>query len=269
MERGGELGQVAEGAASVIYARTDVRMPTHRRFIAAGPAAVGYWAAANCYSRGEELDGELPAEAIGVLLALGETRGRKLAEKLVAVGLFERLGDGYMILKYAEHNETKAQIGVRRIATKARVGAHRNKACNGVTPTVTNTVSNASVPGSDSVSDLRDRDQGSLTPPPADIPITDEMRDECVMAGAKSPERGDVVLCLANARKKGHVRADWAAELVTWMVRGKQFDRPSGVLRVAPEANDSPPEGRTDIHNGKRYRVVNGVRVEVSASETG
>lgn len=140
----------------MIYARVDVRMPTHRRFVKAGPAAVGYWAAALCYSRGEELDGHLPAEAVGLILALGDRDARKLADRLclASVDLFKSDGaGGYWILKYDEFNETKAQIEQRRAQTRKRVGKHRsNAASNAVTNIVTNASGNGNVPGSGSVS---------------------------------------------------------------------------------------------------------------------
>lgn len=144
----------------MIFAKLDVCMVSHPKFIAAGPAAVGYWAAAIAYVREQELDGKLPDEAIGVMLCVGTAKGRKLAESLVKAGLFERTGDGYLICNYSSKNETKAQIEARRTATRERVQRFR---CNGVTHSVTaDTVTpsvtdpcNDSVPGSGSGSDLK------------------------------------------------------------------------------------------------------------------
>lgn len=111
----------------MIFAKLDVCVPTHPKFIAAGPAAVGFWCAALAYVRGHELDGMLPDHAVGVLLGVGPLEGRKLAARLVSVGLFERIGDGYAIFNYASKNETKAQIEARRAATRERVADLRTK----------------------------------------------------------------------------------------------------------------------------------------------
>ena len=60
----------------MFYAKVDVCIAVHPRFCAAGPAAVGYWVAALAYSCGQELDGRVPAHAIGAILALGPKKGR-------------------------------------------------------------------------------------------------------------------------------------------------------------------------------------------------
>jgi hypothetical protein len=139
----------------MIFAKLDVCMPTHPKFIDAGPAAVGYWAAALAYVRGHDLDGMLPDTALGVLLAVGTAEGRELSDRLVSVGLFQRVRGGYLIFNYASKNETKAQVETRRAATRERVAKSRGKAtANGsahdavtdenVTPDVTR-ASNANV----------------------------------------------------------------------------------------------------------------------------
>jgi hypothetical protein len=81
----------------------------------------------------------------------------------------------------------------------------------------------------------------SLTAPPAEIPITDAIRGSCVMAGAREPTPQDAMACLANARKKGYVRADWAQELVSWMIRGKRWDQPN-----QPPPTSSPSRKRIE-----------------------
>ena len=111
----------------MFYAKVDVCIAAHPRFCAAGPAAVGYWVAALAYSCGHELDGRVPAHAIGAILALGPTKGRALCAKLVSVGLFERDGDGFVIAKFAEKNATKAELDARRKETAERMAALRRR----------------------------------------------------------------------------------------------------------------------------------------------
>lgn len=161
----------------MIFARLDVRIPFHRRFVKAGPAAVGYWAAALCYSRGEELDGKLPPEAVGLILGLGDKAGRKLADRLCEPGieLFEKDGKGYRIIKYDRANETKAEIDERREETKKRVRKHRgnkpgngggNGPGNGIGNVRSNAVTNAFVPGSGSGSVSSGSPRSGSSPPP-------------------------------------------------------------------------------------------------------
>jgi hypothetical protein len=48
------------------------------------------------------------------------------------------------------------------------------------------------------------------------------------MAGARAPTKADVQACLSNARSKGHVRSDWAAYVVQWMIRQTEYERRNG-----------------------------------------
>lgn len=225
----------------MIFAKVNVDLPTHERFLriprgTLRGAALGVWTAATCWTRDREQDGFCPLEH------LEQFGGPKVVDSLVDVGLFE-LGakdgvPGAFVLKYADHNETKQAIQARREATRERVAEHRrNSPRNAVTAAVTSPVPIAVVPGSDSVSDLRSREgiQGEASlPTPDDIPITEAIRASCAMAGARAPTGEDVVACLANARKKGHIRVDWASELVSWMVRGKRYDARGPAAATAP-----------------------------------
>lgn len=165
----------------MIFAKVDVCLPTHPKFVKAGPAAVGYWVAALAYSRGHDLSGFVPEESVGVLLGLGEREGRKLADRLVEVGLFEPREGGYHIVNYEQKNETKEQTAARRAATRERVDIHRkrkaeeagrNAGGNAVTDPVTNNTGTLFVPGSGSASG-----SGSVSPEiaPASGPLPRSM----------------------------------------------------------------------------------------------
>ena len=113
----------------MIYAKLDVCFHRHKRFRRAGPAAAGLWAAALTYLREEEsLDGFIEDDEVACLLGVGEALGLELASKLVEVELFLRVKGGYVLLRYAEKNETKSDIEERRASTKQRVSAHRSRA---------------------------------------------------------------------------------------------------------------------------------------------
>ena len=113
----------------MIYAKLDVCFHRHKRFRRAGPAAAGLWAAALTYLREEEsVDGFIEDDEVACLLGVGEALGLELASKLVEVELFLRVKGGYVLLRYAEKNETKSDIEERRASTKQRVSAHRSRA---------------------------------------------------------------------------------------------------------------------------------------------
>jgi hypothetical protein len=110
------------GRAAVV-ASVAVELPNHHRFFripkgAQRGEALGCWLAATLYSRGGELDGWCPVEALEPV-STAETRLR-----LVAVGLFEpedRDGVlGFVVCKYAEFNETKSAIDARLAADRGR-----------------------------------------------------------------------------------------------------------------------------------------------------
>jgi hypothetical protein len=183
----------------------------------------------------------------------------------VASGLFARREAGFELLNYGQKNETKEQIEVRRQETAKRVANHREKrARNAVTARVTDDVTGSNVtetarvlvPGSGSPSVSGSEDQREPprmvygdTPPPKDIPITEEIRANCAIAGARVPTPADVVECLAYARKQGYQRRDWGAELVSWMCKSKRFDRnreperpPAHGKRIEPIPNPHKPK---------------------------
>jgi hypothetical protein len=105
----------------LIFAKLDVSVYSHRRFAEAGFEAVGYWTMILAYLRHQESeDGFLSSHLIGVPLGAGRERCLPLCEKLVSVGLFRKVEDGYFLVNYAEKNETKDEIELRIRATRER-----------------------------------------------------------------------------------------------------------------------------------------------------
>jgi hypothetical protein len=101
----------------MISANLDASVYAHRRFVDAGFEAVGYWAMILAYLRHQESeDGFLSTTVIGVPFGAGPERCLPLCEKLVAVGLFRKVDDGYFLVDYAETNETKDIIEDRKTA---------------------------------------------------------------------------------------------------------------------------------------------------------
>ncbi len=118
----------------MIHARIDLVIMGHRRAYEAGPEAMGLWLFAVGYAREQETDGVVPAAILHS--AWGGRRNEKLAARLVAAGLLVVVSGGYMVQKYAEKNETKAQIDVRRQAEAARKAAYRGRGTPAGVPSV-------------------------------------------------------------------------------------------------------------------------------------
>jgi hypothetical protein len=109
----------------LIYAKLDVCMATHPKFIAAGAAATGYWCAALAYIRGHDLPGILPHSAITVPLASSLDSARTFLDKLVEVGLFAPHAAGWELIGYHAKNESQAAISHRKAHDSARKRTER------------------------------------------------------------------------------------------------------------------------------------------------
>ena len=115
----------------------------HPKFLAAGPLA-GYLAiAAIAWSRRNCTDGKIPEAQVERLVNLrgfahhmwqGEIVGGGddadalvLAEELVAVGLWKRVKDGYMIHDYLDWQDSAAKVRREREAARKRMQRHRSR----------------------------------------------------------------------------------------------------------------------------------------------
>jgi hypothetical protein len=242
----------------MIFAKLDVCFWRDKKFLRAGLEACGYYAATLAWLREDETrDGIVPFDMLGRPLDVGVRVAVRLCERLSSddVGLFKKRENGYELLGYAKKNETREQIDGRREATAIRVLNHRSNAkrnalqTGGVTR-ITHESANAFGTGSGSpslsvvsaegvqgkppVTDEPWQPEGGETPPPATLEITEAVRANCVMAGAKPPSAEDVVAMLLSARTKGKRSRNWPAELVLWMRRERGYDRRLGVDAPRP-----------------------------------
>jgi hypothetical protein len=111
------------------YAKLYVDVYTHPKFIKAGFEASGYWMHALAYLRHQESsDGFLSEETITVPLIAKKAQCKRLCEELVAAGLFRKVEGGYVLLRYAERNETKADILLAKAAARERKSRSRHRA---------------------------------------------------------------------------------------------------------------------------------------------
>lgn len=118
----------------MIHAKIDVKLHSHPKARKAG-IAMSTWTWALCFIRDHETDGFVSDAMIGAAWS-GEVQARKDAAKLVAVGLWEVVAEGegpdgdggWRMSKYADKNETRAEIDVRRSEDRGRkrMGSFRN-----------------------------------------------------------------------------------------------------------------------------------------------
>jgi hypothetical protein len=251
----------------VLFAKVDVCIAVHPKFCTAGPAAVGYWVAALAYSCGQELDGRIPKQAIGAILAVGPKRGRAFCERLVSAGLFVRTDDGYAIAKFSQKNVTKAQLDARRREGAERMAVHRVRtneprserprdgggdASQGPSlhasreGVVLNSLSldlgSRDLHSEDSLSHAR----ASVPPPspeygpiPPNLALTPEARAGAEMLGVRDID-GEWVKFVAHHRANGSRSADFYALWTKWAVMARNYerrDRERDARRAA-----SPPE---------------------------
>ena len=103
------------------WAKIDDDAPTHPKFVAAGSvAAFGFWVAGNCYCNKRLTDGFITTAAL-TLLSPVVRRGeaRRLADRLVAAGLWATVEDGYQVHDFLEYNPSAARVGGRNAVLNA------------------------------------------------------------------------------------------------------------------------------------------------------
>jgi hypothetical protein len=111
-----------------VFAKVYVDIYSHPKFVAAGFEASGYWLHALTYLRHHESsDGFLADRFITTPLSAGRVQSRRLCEKLVSVGLFQRVEGGYFLCRYAEKNETKADIEAAKAFGRDRKARSRER----------------------------------------------------------------------------------------------------------------------------------------------
>lgn len=108
---------------------------THRKFLAAGPAASWLWVCGLGYCQEGLTDGFIPRAALDFL---GVKGAEKLAERLVRAGLWDIAKGGWEVHDYLEHNRSADAVRelMRRRAEGGRKGGRPRKTLE-VTPSET------------------------------------------------------------------------------------------------------------------------------------
>ncbi len=188
-----------------LFAKVGLQLVTHQGAMMAGEAAMGLWTFLTLYSRLHELDGFVPQQIAERGWGGGLRANRNLLKRLsspsvnlVSSSSHPLLGPGFIVLKYEEFNDTKADVADRRARTNARVQQFRNgdvTRYKGVTRDVTSGVTNAFVPVSVSISDVvvsSDPDP-DLPPAPGSEPrklTNDERYMGAYVRGIEAGKRG-------------------------------------------------------------------------------
>lgn len=108
------------------WVRIDDHANEHPKLLSAGAAACWLWACGLMYCNRQKVrTGVVPS---AVLPTLGVEGARKLAERLVAVGLWEPIDGGYRVHDYHEYQPTTEQQAERKAkrAEAGRLGGQRS-----------------------------------------------------------------------------------------------------------------------------------------------
>ena len=101
--------------------KVDDTLALHQKAVTAGNAAMGLWVRAGSWSMQTLSDGFIPDVIVTTLGSHGQ------ANKLVEVGLWDRLATGYAFHEWAERQPTKAEVHQERADNKRRQKEWRDR----------------------------------------------------------------------------------------------------------------------------------------------
>jgi hypothetical protein len=106
------------------WVKLDDGFPDHPKVLRAGGAAAWLYVSGLCYCGRFLTDGVIPESA---LAKLTDARSpQQLAAKLVSVGMWERIEDGWMVHDYGKYQRTKARVEADREGAKERQSRKRH-----------------------------------------------------------------------------------------------------------------------------------------------
>lgn len=91
----------------------------HPKVVAAGAEAAWLWVSAIDYARAHLTNGYIPADILP-MLGRFRTRVHRLADQLVAAGLFTQVDGGYTIHDFLDHNDSREEVLEKRRQDRAR-----------------------------------------------------------------------------------------------------------------------------------------------------
>lgn len=93
----------------MVWTKNDDKLSDHRKFLAAGAAAVGVWTFGQSYVGRNLTDGFIPLQA-AKSLAFSLGAGEKEIRRLIEVGLWEQDPLGYRIHDFLDYNPSRAEV---------------------------------------------------------------------------------------------------------------------------------------------------------------
>jgi len=110
----------------VAWIKIDDQFVDHPKVVRAGPEAAWLYVCGLAYCARFLTDGAIPEPAIRSFADFADTNPSDLADRLVDVGLWARLEDGYQVHDYLDYQRSKSQIEHDRAMTAQRQGRHRS-----------------------------------------------------------------------------------------------------------------------------------------------
>lgn len=99
-----------------MWSKLDDQFPDHPKVMQAGPLASWLYVCGTCYCNRLLTDGFIPTSQVGKLADV--KNAIKLAKKLVEVGLWEEVDNGYQIHDFLDHNMSAEEAKERQEATR-------------------------------------------------------------------------------------------------------------------------------------------------------
>lgn len=112
------------------WVKLDDRFWSHPKLVAAGLAARGLDLAGVCWSAAHETDGFIPTASLPAIAA-GDHHATRLAAKLVEVGRWTEVSDGWEIHDFLTYNRSHAQSEEKRKQDRERKTAGRSSQVRG------------------------------------------------------------------------------------------------------------------------------------------
>lgn len=111
----------------MVWVKIDDQIAHHPKFIKAGPVAAWLWVCGNAYCNKYLTDGFIDAEHLHAVSRV--TNSKKWAERLVDVGLWDRVEGGFQVHDFHDFNPSAEEVRSRR--TKDRLRKESARSPNG------------------------------------------------------------------------------------------------------------------------------------------
>jgi hypothetical protein len=113
----------------VTWVKLDDQLPDHPKIIAAGPAASWLFVAGLCFASRYLTDGHIPTHMLGHLTK--QPKPGALAARLVELGLWGTVDDGWQVHDYTQYQRSREQIEDERRKASRRQSRKRHAVTSG------------------------------------------------------------------------------------------------------------------------------------------